>query len=281
MKKYLIEDVKAGATKGGMACGPVGGAAVASVKVNDGNKSEWWTIEDVEGIPTSYITEEDVFEKIIEDRFEDELVTYMNNSFVSEIAGIAFGENFYELIDSLEENPNNSAVPVIRLMITLLTSDDYASQRIIEMTRGKYSNEVIVPRSVYEMDYLDEDTEYDYGEIRVFNPESNEGAWFPKMFAEMKIQENGEDRYIAVSAPPADKWWCYWVTDASVVDFEEKDEKNFEEIGEHISWDEFRPHILEEYNCIRDLIEHRYLKEFLYVIADAESEFDIAANFNE
>ena len=31
-----------------------------------------------------------------------------------------------------------------------------------------------------------------------------------------------EDRVVAVNAPPADKRWCYWITDASVVDFEEK-----------------------------------------------------------
>ena len=68
-----------------------------------------------------------------------------------------------------------------------------------------------------------------------------------------------EDRVVAVNAPPADKRWCYWITDASVVDFEEKNEKNFEEQGEHLNWEEFRPHILEDDSCIRDIIEHRYI----------------------
>ena len=38
-----------------------------------------------------------------------------------------------------------------------------------------------------------------------------------------------------------------------------KDEKNFEEQEEHLNWEEFRPQILEDDSCIRDIIEHRYI----------------------
>lgn len=115
-------------------------------------------------------------------------------------------------------------------------------------------------------------------EIRIYNPESNEGAWVPVMIAEMKIND---DEYISVMAPAADKWWGYYVTDTSLIEFEEKDAALFEETNEHYDWDEFKPHIKEEYNCVKDLIEHKYLKEFLYVIADAVNEFGIEANFTE
>ena len=38
MKRYLIEDAKCGLTEGGMACGPVSGNAVVSVKYSDGER---------------------------------------------------------------------------------------------------------------------------------------------------------------------------------------------------------------------------------------------------
>ena len=66
-KRFLIEDAKCGITGG-----PLDGIVVTSVKFNDGEKSKWLNLAEVEGIPCFYMTDEDVYDKLIENDFDDE-----------------------------------------------------------------------------------------------------------------------------------------------------------------------------------------------------------------
>lgn len=64
MKRYFIETVKCDVMTGGIACGPIGGEVVASVRFNDGSASQWISLVEVDGIPNLYLTDKADYSRI-------------------------------------------------------------------------------------------------------------------------------------------------------------------------------------------------------------------------
>lgn len=74
MAKHLIEDIKVGVSRGGMACGPVSGCVVTEMKLRDpGDDSvRFYGITEVEGIENYLKSEESIYDIQIEDDSTDE-----------------------------------------------------------------------------------------------------------------------------------------------------------------------------------------------------------------
>ena len=74
MKKFVVEDVKVGISKGGMACGPVSGHAVAEIRIRDleNGMVMYHSLAEVDGTLNFFETEESTFEFQIAEDCEDE-----------------------------------------------------------------------------------------------------------------------------------------------------------------------------------------------------------------
>ncbi len=155
MKKYLIEDVKCAISAGGFACGPISGNPIVSIRFKDGDETRWLSLVEVEGIPNCFLTEEDIHEKLISEDFDDEFTDYLDQHSVGEFNGITFGE-YTDIYYSISQNSENPAIPLIRYLLTLARCDTADEKKLIEMSKGKYADELEIPMSDIEEDYLAE-----------------------------------------------------------------------------------------------------------------------------
>ena len=155
MKRYFIEEAKCGVSEGGMACGPVGGAVNAAIKFSADGVTKWLSNSEVDGIPNFFLTDEDVFEKLCADELSQEFVDYMNEHFASEFDGLDLGE-YEDVFNSLTENPENPAVPLVRYLVSLTRCSLEDEESLIKLATGKYIDEVEVPLSEEELEYQEE-----------------------------------------------------------------------------------------------------------------------------
>ena len=163
MKRYFIENARCGITKGGMACGPVSGHVVVTVQYKEGTEEKWLSMVEVDGIPVVYLSDKDVHDDLVAERFEDkEFDEYMANHYIEEFEGITFGEDYFDAYNSIEDNPNNPAVPLIRYLITLVRCGMDDVERLIGMASGKYADELDIPLSDIEEEIMEE---YEYEEV--------------------------------------------------------------------------------------------------------------------
>ena len=90
MKRFFIEDAKCGVTDGGMACGPVPGDVVAAVKYRTEKETKWLYMIEIgsDTIPCFFLSDKDVFEKLIENEDGDEFNDYMKKCALSEFNGL-------------------------------------------------------------------------------------------------------------------------------------------------------------------------------------------------
>ena len=162
MKRYLIEEVKCGITEGGMGCGPVSGSVVASIQFREENRTQWLSLVEVTGIPNVYLTDKDVFEDLLAEDFEDMgFSEYMREHFIDEFEGIEFDDDYSTTFESIAEDPKNPAVPLIRYLIALIRCEMDAVNELIDIATGRYVDEIDIPVSDVEEEWIDEDYDED------------------------------------------------------------------------------------------------------------------------
>ena len=161
-KKYFIEDAKCGVTEGGIACGPVPGDVVATVKYTADGETNWFTNIEYDGIASFYLTKEDIFDKAMKDDSDDkEFWDFMNDSSIEEFEGISLGDYPY-VVDGLNENLNNNASALIKYLIILTKCSNEDIEKVIADGKGRYAedlfpeNEEIEDIEDFEEAYLDE-----------------------------------------------------------------------------------------------------------------------------
>ena len=157
MKRYFIEEAKCGVTEGGIACGPVGGDVLAAVRFNTGEGAQWITIVDTCGIPNVFLTDNDVSDSILEEDMEnEEFIEYMNEHSINELDGIGFDGDYSCLFENIAGDPENPAVPLIRYLVALVRCETGEEENLISMAEGRYADELDIPASDVEEDYLGE-----------------------------------------------------------------------------------------------------------------------------
>ena len=156
MKRYLIEEAKCGVTEGGMACGPVPGTVVASLKLNDGKRVRWLSLCEVDGIPNMTVTDDDIYDVLITDDFSDTFVDFLNDHTVNEFDGIEIDDGYYTTYSCIQENPDNPAGSVMKLIIALVRFDMDETEALVEASTGRYADEIDIPLCDMEEEYLEE-----------------------------------------------------------------------------------------------------------------------------
>ena len=157
MERYFIETAKYGITDGGMACGPVFGSVVVTIQFKAGSRVRWLSLVDVDGIPNVYLSDKDIHEKLAaEDLDDEEFTEYMDEHFINEFEGIAFGEDYFTTLESIDEDPKNPAVPLIRYLIALARCEKDDVEELIRRASGKYADEIDIPLSDVEEEFREE-----------------------------------------------------------------------------------------------------------------------------
>ena len=155
MKKFLVEDVKVGSSKGGVACGPVSGSVIAEVclrDVEDGNV-KYHCLTEVEGIPNFFETDISSFDQQIEDDPD-------NEEFWEMLSEHSVGEycDYYDYFDHWEEIElhDENHLLVWKLLVYLVCSDSEKAEKMRAECIGKYLGDFEVPVSDYEKEYQDD-----------------------------------------------------------------------------------------------------------------------------
>ena len=157
MKRYFIESAKCGVTKGGFGCGPIPGNVIATVQFNDGETTQWLTLAEVQGIPNFVLADKDIHEAMLKEDFDDdEYVDYMQDHFIGEFEGIEFGEDYATTFECIASDPENPAAPLIRYLITLTRCGMDEVEELIQLASGKYTDEIDIPQSDVEQEFLEE-----------------------------------------------------------------------------------------------------------------------------
>ena len=157
MKKYLIENAECGITEGGIACGPVAGNVVITVQFREEDKSQWLTMVEVDGIPTTYLFDKDVHDRLVNEEFDDtEFSNYVEEHYIDDFNGIVLSDNYTDTFSSFADDPQNPAIPLIRYLIALMRCDRDEETDLISMAKGKYVDELNIPLSDLEEEYYEE-----------------------------------------------------------------------------------------------------------------------------
>ncbi len=155
MAKRLIEGIKVGQSKGGIACGPVSGSIVVELKLRntEDNSVNYYAIVETESIPTLLESEESLYDLLIEEDYEDESKWAKVEE--AQVGGyMAYGE-FYESL----KDPACYAEEDVPLWKSLIFFTRAGWDEVEEMKPkfiGKHLDEVEIPVCDAEEEYLED-----------------------------------------------------------------------------------------------------------------------------
>ena len=98
MSGMIIEEAKCGVADGGVACGPVPGPVVGAVRFSDGESSQWLYLVEIEDIPSFYLAEEDIYDKLIDNSFGEEFNASLNEHRLPEFFGIELSSEYTDVL---------------------------------------------------------------------------------------------------------------------------------------------------------------------------------------
>ncbi|SEG36537.1 hypothetical protein SAMN04487934_11818 [Eubacterium ruminantium] len=148
MSRYFVEKVKFGLADSGL---PPADVIVSIEYRKDDGSSQWLSNAECEGFCTIYQNDFDPFELLISGDVDDpKWAIGMTNSF----EGIDFYD-YEDMFDYFLENENNPAIPLLRLLIAVTRCNKDETNLLISNAEGKYIDEIDVPISDIEEDYLE------------------------------------------------------------------------------------------------------------------------------
>ena len=152
MKRYFIEEAKCGVTDGGMACGPVSGNVVVTVRFRESGDNagaaqpQWISLVEAEGFPNIYLSDRDIYEDLLKEDIEDEAFTeYLQAHYMDSFGGLELGIEYEEIFESIAEDPENPAAALLRYLIALARCDWDSVGPLIKAAEGKYADELEIP----------------------------------------------------------------------------------------------------------------------------------------
>lgn len=149
MANYFIEEVFYGEGEGGLACGPVCGPSVSEVKVKtDAGESFYLSLADIEGIFQFFKTDVSTFE----------MQLTMSDEFLKYTDCCADGGDHMEFFEEKKEDLD--WFKLCRYLIYLVRENSRTADQYVKETKGKWLDEIDVPMSDIEeeflMEYLEE-----------------------------------------------------------------------------------------------------------------------------
>lgn len=147
--RYFIECVKCGISEGGMACGHVEDTINTTVRFTKDGVTRWLTNSEITGTPNFYLTEEDIFEKLVSQDFDDEVFAeMMERCFIDEFEGINLKDDYVELEDELADKSEFPAADLITYIIDVTRCSMEELDAFIAAGTNKYADEIVVPEKV-------------------------------------------------------------------------------------------------------------------------------------
>ncbi len=151
MARYFIENVKCGVDEGGMACGPIPGSVIGEVKIRtDAGDAFYFCLAEVMGIPNFYKTDRSTYDDQMGSDLSDELIEYLDDHNLGEID--------YSDVYSNEDPEDRD---LFRYITYIVRSGWDECTSFMEETKGKWLDEIEIPISEDEQEYLDEMDEED------------------------------------------------------------------------------------------------------------------------
>lgn len=158
MKKFMIENVQVGVSKGGMACGPVSGHVVAEVCVRDveAGTVAYHSLAEVEGTLNFTLSTESTYEGQIEEDYED--TEFWDKISAGENGGYTDYNEFYADLESHELCDEDTAL-IWKYLAYMVRADWDEIDKMKELSIGKILGEFEIPVCDAEQDYLEEKEE--------------------------------------------------------------------------------------------------------------------------
>ena len=155
MSNYKILDAKYGITDGGMACGPISGYVVVTVKFECEGKIQYLSIDDYESFPTFYLTDDDIFDNL-KNEAEDDFLDYLESKELYEIDDIDLSTHeYFDIYDSLYQKGSGPAYSLIKFAIAIVRLCVKDTKKLIKESIGRYVTEIDIPETEDEKDYKD------------------------------------------------------------------------------------------------------------------------------
>ena len=154
MKKLLVEDVKVGVSRGGMACGPVSGSVVAEVCIRDLEKEtvKYYSLTEVEGIPNLCETDESTYDRQIEEvddkEFWEMLIARVSSDFSDY-------DDFFSIQGEMKLR-DPEFVLICKYLIYMVRADWEEVEQLKASSVGKCLGDFDIPISDLEQEYLDD-----------------------------------------------------------------------------------------------------------------------------
>ena len=146
MARYRVMEAKCGVGSGGMACGPVAGPVVGEIKLADEDGDGFYLcLAEVDGIPNWFKTDRSTIDEQLSDEDEDDLYDYLNDNCVD----VGEYEDVFE--DTVSE-----LYQAYRYLIYLVRCEREQEELFIQSTVGKYLDEMEIPMSDAEEEYMEE-----------------------------------------------------------------------------------------------------------------------------
>lgn len=143
MSRYYIEAIKYGEADGGIACGPVGGAIVAEVKIRIENGEVFYlSLADACGFPNFFKTLESTFEQQLQ--MDEDIISVLEDAFIE--------TGDYE---EIFEKKDSEWFELYRYLIFFVSESEEACKEIEKLSVGKYIDEIEIPASEYEIGYYE------------------------------------------------------------------------------------------------------------------------------
>lgn len=147
MCRYFIEKIQVGLTDSGI---PDRNVLVTIQYHKNDNPSQWLSNADCGGICNIFLNDYNAFELLLSGDAEDpQWGVGMTNSF----EGIDFFD-YEDMFEYFLNNPEATAVPLMRLLIALTRCSDEEAKSLISNAEGKFVDEIDIPISDIEEDYL-------------------------------------------------------------------------------------------------------------------------------
>ena len=143
MKRYLIKDAKYGITEGGIACGPVEGNVVVTVKFNDGESDKWLNVVYVMGTLNFCSFDKDMHDEIMTEN--DDSIDLVNLHTIYEFDGHKLGMDYSETLENLSEEYDDCAAELIKYILYLSYMDEETTNKAIKESIGKYVDQINIP----------------------------------------------------------------------------------------------------------------------------------------
>ena len=158
MKRFLIENVRVGISKGGIACGPVPGNVIGEIVLRDEDgKAAYHCLAEVSGTLNFYESESSIYQGQIDEDFNNaEFANHMESSFTEGY------DNYYDFYEEVNAMQPLSVTARIRKYLAYIVRADWPEvDRLKADTIGKRVSDIQIPLCDAEAEYLEETNDED------------------------------------------------------------------------------------------------------------------------